>query len=364
MPENKHLRFLLVTVYLVIGYFFVTAILPKTLIVLLPFLLAAVVALITRPLVRLLRKIKFPNALASMLSLAVVLFVVSGIIFAIVNRLVSEITMLSGQLPSIVSNIPQAIASMTDRWQAFREAMSPEMSGYINDALMNLLSSLANLISPLTQKAFNLVTGFATSLPNILVFTVVFLLSCIFFTKDFDFLTKSLARQFPKTVLARMIQVKGHAFTAFGRYLRGISIILCITFAELFAGFMILDVKYAFLIALVIALLDALPAVGTGAILIPWGLIEIIGGDYKTGISILVLYLIILVVRQLIEPKIMSSSFGTHPIVTLIGMYVGLMFFGVAGLVFMPITLTIIIYLQRAGMFTVWKSTKDVEAAE
>ncbi|MDR0406081.1 MAG: sporulation integral membrane protein YtvI, partial [Clostridiales bacterium] len=343
MPENKHLRFLLIALYIVLGCFFVVKILPHLIVVFLPFILATFVALITRPIVKLLRKCKFPNLPASLLALALVLAAVTGVVVAIVYRLVVEITMLSGQLPALISALPDTIEGFIDRWNAITAALSPSMSGYINDALNSLASSLLSLVTPATHKILNIATDVAASLPYILIFTVTFLFSCIFFTKDFDYLKTNLSRQFPEPLLARLAQVKGYAFSAFGKYLRGVVIILCVTFAELLTGFLILDIPYAFLLALLIALMDALPAVGTGLVLIPWSAVEFLSGDYRTGISIFVIYLIILVVRQFVEPKIMSSSFGTYPVLTLIGMYAGLKLFGVSGLVLLPITLTVVV---------------------
>jgi sporulation integral membrane protein YtvI len=186
---------------------------------------------------------------------------------------------------------------------------------------------------------------------------LLFCCPAYFFTKD-DYLAGTVSRQFPKSISERFMQIKGYAFSAFIKYLRGIAIILCINFAELLTGFLILDVQYAFLLALAIALIDALPAIGTGIILMPWSLVELIAGNYKKGISLFVLYLIILIVRQIIEPKIMSSSFGTNPVLTLIGMYAGLRLFGIAGMVLVPIFLAMIVYMQRAGLFVIWKTDK------
>lgn len=358
MPENKHLRFLLITAYIIIGYFFITKILPNIIITFLPFILAFIVALITRPIVKLFKRLKLPNLPASMLSLILVLATVSGIIYAIINRLVKEITLLSRQMPSFVATLPDTFEQIVSRWKAFSAALTPEISGYINETLTNLLRSFASLVTPITQKVLNAATGVASSLPNILIFTIAFLLSCIFFTKDYDYLAGTVSRQFPKSISERFMQIKGYAFSAFIKYLRGIAIILCINFAELLTGFLILDVQYAFLLALAIALIDALPAIGTGIILMPWSLVELIAGNYKKGISLFVLYLIILIVRQIIEPKIMSSSFGTNPVLTLIGMYAGLRLFGIAGMVLVPIFLAIIVYMQRAGLFVIWKTDK------
>ncbi|MCK9478486.1 MAG: sporulation integral membrane protein YtvI [Firmicutes bacterium] len=360
MPENKHLKFLLIVVYIVLGYFFAIRILPNLLGIFLPFILAAVVAFIARPFVRLFKKLKFPNLLASLLSLVLVLVMISGIIYAIINRLVSEITALSKQLPAFSSSLPAAFEQMAQRWKTFSEALTPEASNYINEALISLSKSLSSLIMPATQKIMNAATGIASSLPNIIIFTVAFLLSCIFFTKDFDFLTKSISIQFPKPIFERIIQIKGYTFIALGKYLKSIAIILCITFAELLTGFLILGVQYAFLLALTLAFVDALPAIGTGAVLIPWGIIELILGRYKMGISLLVLYLIILIVRQLIEPKIMASSLGTYPVLTLMGMYAGLRLFGLLGMVLTPILIAVVVYMQRAGLFVIWKTEKTL----
>ena len=108
------------------------------------------------------------------------------------------------------------------------------------------------------------------------------------------------------------------------------------------------------MLALAIALIDALPAIGTGIILMPWSLVELIAGNYKKEYRF-VLYLIILIVRQIIEPKIMSSSFE-RTVLTLIGMYAGLRLFGGRhGVV--PIFLAIV-YMQRAGLFVIWKTDK------
>ncbi|NLB82600.1 MAG: sporulation integral membrane protein YtvI [Clostridiaceae bacterium] len=361
MPKNKHLRFLLITVYIIIGYFFVTKILPNFLSIFLPFILAALVALITRPFVRLFKKLKLPNLPASLLSLVLVLAMVSGIIYAIINRLVSEITLLSKQLPAFISSLPYTLEQLAQRWYTFNEALSPEMSHYINESLLNLSNSLVSLITPATQKILNAATDIAGSLPNIFVFTVAFLLSCVFFTKDYDFLTKSIAHQFPKSILDRMTQIKGYTFIALGKYLKGVAIMLSFTFAQLLAGFLIINIPYAFILALVVAFVDALPTIGTGAILIPWGIIELLFGQYRMGISLIVLYFIIFVIRQLLEPKVMSSSLGIYPVLTLVGMYAGLSLFGFIGLIFAPIIIAVIVYMQKAGLFVIWKTSKSTK---
>ena len=365
MPENKHIRFLLTVAYIVIGYFVAVKILPNVILVFMPFFAALIVALITRPLVVLLKKkLKFPNLLAAILALFIVLALVFGVLYAVVNRVVTEATLLSRQFPSMMASLPDTIDEIVVKWNDYTAGFAPVIIDNINVALEDFAASLTSLIMPVTQTVINAATWVASSLPRILIFTVAFLFSCVFLVKDYDFIMHSIANQLPQSVLGRMMQVKKYAFSAMGKYLKGMAIILLITFAELFTGFLILNIQYAFLLALIISLFDIMPALGTGGILVPWGVVLLILGDARAGVSILVLYVIILVVRQFIEPKIMSSTLGTYPLITVLGMYAGYHLFGVTGLMLLPILLTVIVYMQRAGLLTIWKTDGEEKPTE
>ena len=139
------------------------------------------------------------------------------------------------------------------------------------------------------------------------------------------------------------------------KMLRGYIIILLITCAELFIGFTILRLEYAFVLAMLIAIMDILPVVGTGTALIPWGVYQLIIGNVWMGLGLLVLYAAITVIRQIIEPKIIGKQVGLTPIVTLMAMYLGLQLFGIIGMVCLPILLIIIVKLQESGMIKIWK---------
>ena len=121
-----------------------------------------------------------------------------------------------------------------------------------------------------------------------------------------------------------------------------------LTVAELTIGFFLLKIKYAPLLALAIAIVDLLPVLGTGAVLIPWGIIWLLIGKIPLGISILVLYAIITVVRNFAEPKIIGGQIGIHPLFTLIAMFVGIKFFGVLGVFILPISLIVIVKYYKS----------------
>jgi predicted PurR-regulated permease PerM len=122
-------------------------------------------------------------------------------------------------------------------------------------------------------------------------------------------------------------------------------LIFCITFAELFVGFLILGVNYSFVLAFLISIIDFLPVFGTGVILLPWGIVLLLMKNYFLGIGILLLLTIMAVVRQVIEPKIVGKSLGVHPILSLVTLYVGFQLFGIVGMIFLPIVS--IIFLSK-----------------
>src|SRR5699024_9383370 len=120
-------------------------------------------------------------------------------------------------------------------------------------------------------------------------------------------------------------------------------------FVELAIGLSIIGVDRAVLIALGIAVFDILPVLGTGGIMLPWAAIRALAGDYRMAISLFVVYLIITVIRNIIEPKIVGQQIGLHPVVTLISMFVGLQLFGAVGLFGLPITLSLLRNLNDNG---------------
>jgi sporulation integral membrane protein YtvI len=122
-----------------------------------------------------------------------------------------------------------------------------------------------------------------------------------------------------------------------GSYVKAYGMLFFITFAELFIAFLIIRIEYSFVIALLIALIDVLPVLGAGAVLIPWGIISMVFGNYSVGIPILISYAVITVVRQIIEPRIVGKFIGLPPLAALASMYIGLKLMGVIGLFVFPV---------------------------
>ena len=124
---------------------------------------------------------------------------------------------------------------------------------------------------------------------------------------------------------------------------------MLITFAMLLVGFLIIDVEYYFLLSVILALIDFLPVLGVGLALIPWGLFLLATGDLYRGMGLLILYAVIMITRQITEPRIIGDSLGIHPLVTLFAMYLGFTLFDIVGMILGPVAALIVKSLLTAN---------------
>ena len=144
--------------------------------------------------------------------------------------------------------------------------------------------------------------------------------------------------------------MKKEAAQTAGRYLRAFSLLLLIMFLVLFVGLTIIGAEYALLLAAITAIVDILPVLGVGTVLVPWSVISYISGDISRGTAILILYVAVIILRQFIEPKIIGKSLGIHPLLSLFSMYVGLRVFGVIGIILAPALVAGLRTLKDAGL--------------
>ena len=218
----------------------------------------------------------------------------------------------------------------------------------------SLYSSLSGVVSKLMPSL-----SFITSIPGMIVSVIIMIISTFFISMDFEKITGFCMAQLPKKTADFISELKDYTVKILFKYIRSYALILGITFVELLIGFIVMHFitgqQNIFLLALLIALLDILPIVGTGTVLIPWTVISLIVGDYAKAICLIIMYVVITVIRQFIEPKIVGDQVGLHPVATLIAMIVGTKLFGAVGLFGLPITLAIIKDLNDHGKIHVFK---------
>ncbi|QYR20392.1 sporulation integral membrane protein YtvI [Paenibacillus sp. sptzw28] len=325
-----------------------------------PFIIGWVLAYAINPIVNgMNRKLKVPRWLG--VAITLLLFVVSmlTIVSALVTRIVVEIIHLSKSLDS-------TIVWWRDQFE--RIIASPEIQGFIEKlnafyqnnpnyqlTINTRISDTANMLAKTSSNIINDfligIVNLISSLPNMATITLVVLLAAFFIGKDWYRHVDKMGEWIPTGIRKTTTVVWNDLLKALFGYLRAQFIMISITMVVVTIGLLILGVNYAITIGMLIGLVDLLPYLGVGAAMIPWIAYTFIYGDLSLGIGLSVLYGVILVVRSMLEPKVLASSVGLAPLPTLIAMFVGLKLFGVLGLIIGPVSLVILSTIHRANVF-------------
>ncbi|MDO5123070.1 MAG: sporulation integral membrane protein YtvI [Eubacteriales bacterium] len=328
----------------------------------LPFVIGLVVAVcLQKPVAWLVKKTKINRTFWSLLLVLTVLCAIFAAIGLVGWQLSKEIPGFLVWIKSLVPNVKNTFATVT----AWVSSVSDRLP-------FDLTETIGNLPGTIIDAAVSGVTGLATSMgktvivdgPGLLIACIFSIVASCYITKDYNKITNFVLLQLNDKNKELVINVKRLFVTNILYMLRGYALILFITFIELLIGLSILRVEYAPILAALIAVLDILPVVGTGTVLIPWGIVSLILGDFRQGIGVLIVYVLITIIRNIIEPRIIGDQVGLHPIVTLVSMYVGLKIFGVVGMMLMPVMMIILVKLHESGIIHIWNMPLKPDANE
>jgi len=228
------------------------------------------------------------------------------------------------------------------------QTLDPALINALNMLLDSLLSSLERLFSTLSGFAVNLVSGIATGVPSLILSLLAMIFSTVFVVSDYERIAAFTSEHLPRNVKAVLKKVRIYLKDTLFVVIRSYAMIMLLTFTELSILFSIFGIQNAVLKAALIAMLDILPILGTGGIMIPWAVISLVLGYTRLGIHLLIIYVIVTVVRNYMEPKIVGTQLGLHPIITLVSMFIGLRLFGFWGLFGLPV-----------GISFLWKQKQE-----
>ena len=338
--DFKKLYFILYIVLVLI----VVYLLFKLWIFLFPFTLALFFSIMTQPFSRFLeKKLKFSQKIATIVSIVLFLVIFLGFISLSALRLSGEIYKLSINLNKYSKDVQTLWNTTIDKVYSllgyFPEGFDEQVKNSINGFIRMGTSKLGSFINSLIN--------FITSIPTIILYICITILSTFFISLDKNKIMAFLEQQFPKSWIKKVYNIKREMFNVLGSYIRAQIILMTICFFELLISFNILsflkfNLQYPLIFSIVICIIDALPILGAGAVLLPWSLISFVTGDINLGLALLVIYFLVLSVRQMLEPKLISQNLGVHPLVTLISMYSGFKFFGVIGFLIGPVVMIIL----------------------
>lgn len=338
--------FLILTLLLYVGIKYVFPLL-------MPFVIGIVIAMSFRNLIDLIeKKTHVKRVFISILTLLVFYSLLGFIISLIGVKMVNFVSSLFYNLPTLYKEtLLPALNTVTDNMIE----KYPSTRTYLDNFMSNIDQSVFTYLSQISTKVVTMATGFAGMLPTLLIKFIFTIVSSFFFTIDYYKITRFIVRQFKPEHQKVILNLKDNVIGSLGNFIKAYTAIISITFAELSIGFWILGIPSPFLFGLLVAIIDIMPILGTGAVLLPWSVIAFIIGNTKIGMGMLILYVVITVVRQILEPKIVGQQIGLYPIVTLILMYVGAQLMGVLGLLILPIMATILIKLNKEGSIHLFK---------
>lgn len=308
-----------------------------------PFLIAFTISLIIEPLIKwLMKNLKISRKLSSVIVLILVFGTILGFFIWGIITIVSESNNLLSGFNGYYDKIYSQVQSIIDNVDFEKLHISDEILQMIKDTALSILQKLSVYLQ-------NVLTGLIkilTSIPSIGIYFAVFILSLFFICSDKIYMLDEFEHHFPEKWV-KEISIHLRAITkSLGGYLKAQATLILISFIISVIGLYImqfigLNVGFPLLIALGIGFIDALPILGSGAVMIPWAVISSLNGDIKLGIGIVILWIIMSITRQFIEPRIVSGNIGIHPIFTIIAMYTGFKLIGVLGMFIGPILLII-----------------------
>ncbi|MDD3400874.1 MAG: sporulation integral membrane protein YtvI [Eubacteriales bacterium] len=316
----------------------------------LPFIIAFALAMVIRPLARLFnKKLHINNKVTGGVFVTVVYLVVATLVLLLFYSAYNCLPTLVDQFKNDV--IPYISGIFDSIIQSLRE-LTPDAIPFIDELRDSLLSLLSKELSSFSVSSIG---SIVSSLPGILLQVLAMIIATYFITIDNDTLNRGIESRMSAERYEKLKQFKSQFGKTIGKFVKAYFIIFLITFAELCLSFFICGINNFWLIALLVALFDLLPIVGSGTIMIPWSIISFLTGNIGLGVGLVVCWLAITVVRQFIEPRIVGRRVGVHPLLTLMAMFVGLKLFGGIGLIGLPLMLALIVGLEQGGVITIFK---------
>lgn len=384
----KRKKFIIDTAYfvIVVGLFYLF--MKYAFGILTPFIFAMFVAmLLQRPVNHITQKTRIPRGITSTILVLLVIFVFGSIIAFLLAKVFTEIKGFIDFLMIKLEDVPLFIAQIEEWITAHLTFLPQKLNDSLAATVTNFLEKLfgisaqtgmdiAGAASGASKSGFDFsvlssplgaIWGTAKQIPQVFVATLVGIVCCCFMTSDYSTLRSMVMTQAGEKAKT-ISRTKEIIFSTLGKMGKAYGIIIFVTFSELAIGLTILKIfgiyesGYIFAISIITAIIDIIPVLGTGTVLIPWGVWSLCTGEIGLGIGILIIYAVITVIRQIIEPKLLASQFGLPAFITLFAMYIGTQLFGFIGLFLMPLTVMLLKVLNDEGVIHIFK--KPPEAAK
>lgn len=317
-----------------------------------PFVASWILALLATPFCNFLEKhIKLNKKWSSAVIIILVLVLIAGLGYIAITKLGRELMELFSGAPAYYGYVKTTIKLLSKNLTDIVSPISADFGNQIQAFFNNLLSQMGGVINKFAPKGVEMMGTAAADLTNGFIGTIVMIISAYFFIADRERLGGFFWKVVPEDIGQTARDIKDKVFAALGGFFVAQVKIMCIVFVILLIGFLIIGNPYALLLALVISIVDLLPILGTGTILIPWTLICFLQRDYRQAMFLIILYVVCLVARQFLQPKMIADSMGLDSMTTLVLIYSGYKLDGMKGMILALLIGVVIITLYKLGLF-------------
>ena len=317
-----------------------------------PFIAALIVAVILNPLVRWFqRRLGWSRSVLALVILLLLFGLVGAGIAYLVYAVGVELVSLAQNWDGLLVSLQGALDQMETVFSNLWAMVPPQLNESVNSVVDGLVAWLESAVPNLLNTMVDYTTNKAMGVPSFVVAMVIFLMASYFITADYPYLRTRVAQHMDESLLRFCNQIRVTALGAFGGYLKAEILLSVGVFFILMVGFFITRQPYGVLLALVLAVMDFIPIIGAGTVMVPWAVIALFTRDYPTAIEMMVIWGVIAMFRRVMEPKFVGDQTGLSPILSLVSIYVGMKVAGVLGMILGPTVFLVVLNLAGMGMF-------------
>lgn len=301
----------------------------------LPFVLALICALILkRPTNFLIKKFKLKNSSASLITTILFFAIITSVFYYGITTITQEAIQLGKNTQSYITNNSSNLYSYVDKLQNYYNNLDPSIVNAIEKNFSSFITKISNITVSITGKIVSTLINFIASIPYVIMVVLFTLLTTYFFTKDIVSSKNKFLNVLSENKINKLSNIYIEAKHMLTNYLLSYLFILGLTFIETLIVFLIFKVKYALMLSVLCAVADILPILGIGTIYIPLAIIYFLMKNYIVALGLIISYALVSIIRQIVEPKIVSSSLGLHPVAVLAALFIGLKAYGLLGIIF------------------------------
>ena len=326
-----------------------------------PLLLAFLLAAIIEPAVRFLEtKVRLPRPLGAGICGLALIGLLIVLLLQLCSGAISQLRSLFDQLPLLFHTIQTQFHTLEARIVAYLNAADNSLSEYFVSSMDAIYDQFTTLPAKLSEYLVTALSSIAGKAPSILLFSVTSGIGMYFISAAYPSILRFFRLQVPEAWRSRVSIVYKDLRHTISRWLRAQVIMTVITFVTLWLAFLLLHIEFAILIAFIIALIDALPILGSGIVLLPWAVISALTGEYGLCVGLLATYGAVTLLHSCLQAKLIGDQLGLHPLVSLAAIYVGWCIAGVWGVLLAPIVAITIKQLNDRGIITLWKKEESI----